>query len=296
MGYCGVVLQRKEFPACAAVSKPVCRKGDLSVAPVLTWEKFVLAEAAAQAPASLAAMAALPLLLFSNLHRNHDPPESYMRAWREAADSGHAEAQLLVGICFHRGLGVTKDEKAAADWIAKSAAQGCASALNILGDFFFYSGAGVSQDYKAAFVCYAKAAAQGNTKAQTVLGQCFQRGSGAAQDFTAAAEWYAKAAAKNNADAQYLLGRCFDSGSGVEQDDEAAAELYAKAAATGHSAAEFSIGLCYLEGSGVAKDFALAERWLRKAEAHGQAEACLYIFRISRERAAADAAAARPHG
>jgi hypothetical protein len=51
VGYCGTEHQRKDWKE----HKRVCRAGEFGVVPVLTWEQRMLAEAAAAAPASLAA-------------------------------------------------------------------------------------------------------------------------------------------------------------------------------------------------------------------------------------------------
>ena len=282
VGYCGAGHQRKDWPA----HKLVCRKGEFGIVPALTWEQRVLAEAAAAAPAALAAKSAWPPIADWDLKRNGAPPTKIMRAWRKAAAGGHAVAQLNLGICFFMGLGVAKDEKAGAGLLAQSAAQGCAGAQCTLGL--------ITQDVKAAFVCFAKAAAQGSANAAFSLGLFFEQGCGATQDFKAAAKWFAVAAAKNVADAQYKLGCLLNTGVGVSQDSVAAATWFAKAAAQGHAGAQHNLGVAYFKGAGVALDFELADRWFRKAAAQGQRDAINALARIQRARA--DAAAARPRG
>jgi TPR repeat protein len=51
-----------------------------------------------------------------------DPAEA-VRWYRTAADAGHAEGQYHLGRMLARGVGVEKDEAAAADWYRKAAAQ-----------------------------------------------------------------------------------------------------------------------------------------------------------------------------
>ena len=230
VGYCGAEHQRKDWPS----HKAVCRKGEFGVAPVLSWEQRMLAEAAAAAPASHAARAALPPIPSWNLRLDGAPPTKIMRAWRKAADSGHSQAQVGIGICYEFGKGVTEDHKAAAEWYAKAAAQGNAIAQCSLG-FLYEYGKGVAKDFKAAAAWHAKAAAQGNVNAQYILGHFYENGAGVAQDFKAAASWYAKAAAQGDAAAQYNLGNLYDHGKGVAQDFKAAAAWFAKAAASGNA-------------------------------------------------------------
>jgi TPR repeat protein len=203
VGYCGAEHQRKDWPA----HKAVCRKGEFGVVPVQSWEQRMLAEAAAAAPASLAATAALPPISHWNVERDGAPPTKIMRAWLKAAEGGHANAQFMLGHCFYDGKGVAKDFKAAAEWYAKAAAQGHASGQRSLG-FHYAIGKGVAQDFKAAAAWYAKAAAAGDAMAQFNLGVHYEHGIGVAQDFKAAAAWYAKAAAQGHADAAVRRDAC----------------------------------------------------------------------------------------
>ncbi len=230
VGYCGAEHQRKDWPA----HKAVCRKGEFSVVPVLSWEQRMLAEAHAAAPASLAAFAALPPIPVWDLEHDGAPPAKIMRAWRKLAESGHAGAQFFLGYFCGFGTGVAKDAVAAAEWYTKAAAQGHAGAQFNLG-LRYENGKGVAQDFKAAFAWYTKAAAQGLALAQFSLGVLYENGMGVAQDFKAAAAWYAKAAAQGDASAQYNLGLLYETGTGVTQDFKAAAAWYAKAAAQGVS-------------------------------------------------------------
>jgi TPR repeat protein len=160
----------------------------------------MLAEAHAAAPASLAATAALPPIPHWNVERDGAPPTKILRAWRKAAEGGHARAQNTLGYCFDFGKGIAVDCKVAADWYAKAAAQGFASAQYNLG-VFYEKGRGVEQDSKAAVAWYAKAAAQGHAVAQFNLGVFYAKGEGIAQDFKTAAAWFEKAAAQGDADA-----------------------------------------------------------------------------------------------
>ena len=229
VGYCGAEHQKKDWPA----HKAVCRKGEFRVVPVLTWEQRMLAEATAAAPASLAAMAALPPIPEWNVVRDGAPPTKIMRAWQKSAESGHARAQCDLGFCYNFGKGVAKENHVVgAEWYAKAAAQGLSSAQFNLG-ICYEHGIGVLQDLKAAATLYAQAAAQGFKSAQYNLGVLYEKGWGVTQNFEAAADWYAKAAAQGHASAQYNLGGLFHNGKGVAQDDAAAAAWCAKAAAQG---------------------------------------------------------------
>jgi TPR repeat protein len=268
VGYCGAEHQRKDWPA----HKAVCHKGEFGVVPVLSWEQRMLAEAHAAAPASLSATAALPPIPLWNVKHDGAPPTKIMRAWRKAAEGGHAGAHFRLGYCYDHGKGVAKDAVTAAEWYAKAAAQGNAAAQMNLG-LYYHIGKGVAQDVKTAAAWYARAAAQGHTGAQCNLGVLYVHGLGVAQDVKAAAAWYAKAAALGDASAQINLGLLYQNGTGVAQDFKAAAAWYAKAAAKGHSIAQRNLGISYEHGNGVAQDFKAAAAWYAKAAAQGDLDA-----------------------
>ncbi len=246
VGYCGAEHQKKDWPT----HKSVCRKGETRVVPVLSWEQRMLAEAHAAAPASLAATAALPPIPEWNIGLDGAPPAKIMRAWRKAADGGHAWAQLKLGVCYELGKGVAKDA-AAAEWYAKAAAQGFAAAQFNLGNLYF-NGKGVARDFKAAAAWFAKAAAQGNADAQFNLGLLYFNGTGVAQDFEAAASLFAKAAVQGHASAQFNLGVSYEHGTGVARDDKTAAEWYVKAAAQGVSNAPARRDACLARAAAAA--------------------------------------------
>ena len=289
VGYCGAAHQRTDWPA----HKAVCRAGEFSVVPVLSWEQRMLAEAYAAAPASLAAMVALPPIPEWDIERDGAPPTKIMRAWRKAADGGHALAQFKLGFCNYYGKGVARDAVAAAEWYAKAAAQGYADAQCNLG-VLYQNGVGVAQELKTAAAWCAKAAAQGKAVAQFNLGVFYENGTGVAQDFKAAAAWYTKAAAQGYADAQMRLGLFYDIGKGVVQDFKAAAAWYAHAAAQGNAFAQINLGLLYEDGRGVVQDFKAAAAWYAKAASSRGSDALLRRDAcLARAAAAAAAAASR---
>jgi TPR repeat protein len=271
VGYCGAAHQRKDWPS----HKAVCRKGEFGVAPVLSWEQRILAEAHAAAPASIAATAALPPLPAWDLGRDGVPPTKIMRNLRKAADGGHALAQHSLGFCYEFAKGVAKDHKTAVKWYAKAAAQGNAQAQSNLG-VCYVNGTGVAQDATTAFEWIAKAAAQGFAKSQCILGTFFCNGTGVAENAALAFEWYAKAAAQGNAQAQHNVGAFYANGKGVARDDKAALAWFSKAEVQGDFLSQFALGQMHEHGKGVAKDFAAAAAWYAKAAAsgHPKAPAC----------------------
>jgi TPR repeat protein len=147
------------------------------------------------------------------------PPEDVARyiAIKAAADQGHAQSQIYLGLCFQSGRGVARDEVEALKWFRKAADQGFAIA-------------------------------------QAFLGGCYANGSCVAKDEVEAAKWYRKAADQGLSQAQFLLGTCYVAGRGVAKDEAEGMQWYRKAADQGHVHALFEMGRFYADGLVVSKD------------------------------------------
>ena len=271
VGWCSVAHQKAHWKAG---HKAACAPAETRLVPVLSWEQRIMAEAAAAAPASLAATAKLAPIPQWDLIRDGAPPTAFLKAWRTAAQGGHAGAQCALGYYNALGAGATQDMKRAVEWYAKAAAQGQANAQYNLGVCYDH-GKGVAQDCKLAVEWYAKAAAQGESGAQYNLGVHYELGLGVAQDIKLAFEWFCKAAVQGGASAQFNLGVCYERGEGVAQDFKLAADWYGKAAAQGFAKAQLNLGHCHELGKGVAQDFKVAADYYSKAAAQGVAEAAV---------------------
>ena len=77
--------------------------------------------------------------------------------YRAAAETGDAEAQFNLGLCYHYGRGVAKNLTEAVKWYRKAAEQGHVKAQANLGECYYF-GQGVKQDFKEAAYWYRKAA------------------------------------------------------------------------------------------------------------------------------------------
>jgi TPR repeat protein len=235
-------------------------------------------------------------------------PAEKIENYRKAAEKGDAIAQYLLGYCYAKGEGVSKDLAEAVKWYRKAAEQGDADAQYALG-YRYENGEGVAKDAAQAAKWYRKAANQGDAIAQHNIGRCYAEGNGVPKDeteaakwfrkaaeqgfapaqqvigaynaigrgiprnYTEAAKWYRKAAEHGSADAQHLLGSCYANGEGVHKDVTEAVKWYRKAAEQGFASAQFDLGLCYRSGRGVSKDSAKAAEWYRRAANQGDASA-----------------------
>ena len=135
----------------------------------------------------------------------------------KAAEQGDVNAEYKLGMMYHNGEGVPRDDLQATAWWRKAADQGYAPAQNSLGASY-YDGRGVPQDYAQAVFWGRKAAEQGYAKAQDNLGVSYFHGQGVNQDYAQAVYWYRKAAEQGYAKAQGHLGVLYYQGQGVPQD------------------------------------------------------------------------------
>jgi TPR repeat protein len=184
--------------------------------------------------------------------------------FRKSAEQGLAQAQGYLGSCYARGEGVTQDFAEVVKWSRKAADQGDGRGQNNLG-LCYADGKGVGKDYAEAVKWYRKAAEQNFDVAQFNLGGCYFSGKGVAKDYTEAVKWCRKAAEQNYAMGQCALGACYTTGQGVAKDYAEAVKWYRKAAEQNYAMGQCALGDCYLNGQGVAKDYAEAVKWYRKA-------------------------------
>jgi TPR repeat protein len=144
---------------------------------------------------------------------------------RESAAVGSSFGLYVIGICYFKGIVVSKDKIEAGKWFFLAAEKKHENSQLQLG-VMFQSGQGVTHNYTEAMQWYLLAATQGNAEAQISLGEMFACGFGVAQDNAEAVRWYRLAAAQGVANGQYLLGTMFEYGKGVAQDDAEAKKWY----------------------------------------------------------------------
>ena len=73
--------------------------------------------------------------------------------YRKAAEQGNATAQNNLGILYHEGQGVAKNDRVAADWLSKAANQGNASAQYNLSELYAH-GEGRPRNMVIAYALY----------------------------------------------------------------------------------------------------------------------------------------------
>lgn len=185
---------------------------------------------------------------------------------RAAAARGEPDAEYQLGLRYVGGLGVARDDVAAAAWFRRAAEKGLARAQYNLGAMYAV-GLGVEQDDVQAARWVRMAAERGVAEAQYDLGMFYASGAGVEQDPSEAARWHREAAAQGHARAQFCLGAMYRIGRGVPRDDARAAKWYRNAADQGLAEAQHNLGVMYALGEGVPRDLVQAYQWLNLAAA-----------------------------
>lgn len=185
-------------------------------------------------------------------------------ALKQLAERGSADAQFELGIRMLGGEGLPKDEKGAAEWLQKAAAQSNLPAMNALGTMS-EEGVGVPKDEKKAFEWYKKAAQYGLPLAQQNLAECYDLGKGVDKSAEEATKWLQRAANQDFPPAMAQYAWKLEHGEGTSKNIREAAVWYLKAAQQGLVGAMTHLAYLYYTGQGVPLDYLRAEAWYRLA-------------------------------
>lgn len=109
--------------------------------------------------------------------------------YQRAAEKGVPDAQYLLGEYYYDETHLEKNDSLATHWLSLAAAQGHASAQNLLGIIHEKSG-----DYSIASLWYRRAVENGSGAARVNLGTCYLYGYGVQQDIPAALSLFREAA------------------------------------------------------------------------------------------------------
>ena len=156
---------------------------------------------------------------------NNDYGEA-VKWYRKAAENGYEAAQReLAEFDFTFFWPVNRqDFEEAVKWRRKAAEQDQNDAQVSLGKCL-YRGIGVKQDFEEAAVWLRKAAESHRPEAQTLLGNMYRNGEGVPKDDEQAVYWYRRAADWGDSEAQYRLALCLLDGIGVPKNTAEAIRL-----------------------------------------------------------------------
>lgn len=124
----------------------------------------------------------------------------------ETAQAGHPRAQAVLGIIYSQGRGQAVDNKQAAMWYGKAAAQGHRAAQFSLGNLYL-EGDGVPKDQVKAVQLYRQSADQGFPHAEFHLGLAYEFGwGGLPRDRRMAIKWLDRASRHKHGQAGWIVG------------------------------------------------------------------------------------------
>ncbi len=166
-----------------------------------------------------------------------------IRGWfKLQAALGDSTAAYRLAVCFAIGLGGTRDDHCAVEWLLK--------------------------------------ASPGVAAAQLLLGQMLLEGRGITRDETIARGWIERAAATGSIYARVALAELLASGRGGDPNPAAALSLFLEAARNGHLGALYAVGAMYNGGHGIVRDDGLAREWLLRAAEAGHPTAKAMVFQM----------------
>jgi len=156
-----------------------------------------------------------------------------MKEFKQLAEEGHAPSQFSLGLMYHLGRGVDKDQAVAYEYYKQSALKEHPPALNNIG-MMYLNGDYVAQNRDVAFRLFQKASTT-HAQAMDNLGQCFENGWGVDRNIRRAREMYQLSGENGYIKGWYHLGQLFEKGyPDTPKNDDTAVEWYIKAAEKKH--------------------------------------------------------------
>ncbi len=162
---------------------------------------------------------------------NNNDVEKAIKYYQLAADQGHDEAMVRLGVIYLR----QSEEE------------------------------GQKTLYEKALELIEKSANLGNAKAQCLIGVHYKE----TGNYAKAKGWLEKAAQQDIAGAWLLLGDMYEEGLGVRKDASKATEHYLKSAELGDNEAQCKLAGKYFQGNGCDKDYKESYKWMQLAAENG---------------------------
>ena len=133
--------------------------------------------------------------------------------YRQAAESGNEQAQLVTGYRLASGQGVEANTRESLFWYLLAAEKDLPEAQHALAEAYLLQES-TEENLQEAVAWLRKAAKQGYAKSQSLLGSLYAGGQGVPKDNRQAASWWLKAAEQGDVDAQFNLGQMLETGGG----------------------------------------------------------------------------------
>ena len=185
--------------------------------------------------------------------------------YRRAAEKGHCSGQARWGKALMHGIGVDANPSDGETWLRRAALAGDPEAAVALGDFHA-TGGNLSPNRAEAASWFRRAAEAGHKGAARSLGLLYFAGDGVPHDPEQGMQWLRISAAAGDGPARAELGNLLLIGSIGEEDDRVRIyKGFEQAATSGDLVAAYNCAVCLFHGVGVARDDREAALWLRKA-------------------------------
>ncbi len=126
---------------------------------------------------------------------NDNNGDKAFKWFQKAAEKGNINAEIELGKCYEKGIGVDIDNKTAFNYFYKAGCKGSSRAQRRVAHCY-HRGIGVDRDPMLAFVWYQSAAEEGDAEAQYKTGLYYEKGRIVKKNLEEALEWYIKAADK----------------------------------------------------------------------------------------------------
>ncbi|GBB88340.1 hypothetical protein RclHR1_01490021 [Rhizophagus clarus] len=136
--------------------------------------------------------------------------------------------EVIVGIFYHEGFGIDKNENTAFEWYMKASRKNDINGHYEVGYCYSYE-CGVKKNYDKAFEYFQRAADGELNIALHYLAKCYEYGHGTQKDNLKVFELYKKSAEKGFVPSQYPLARFYEEGvEGTQQNLKEALKWYKK--------------------------------------------------------------------
>lgn len=212
--------------------------------------------------------------------------------WKPA-NSGDAEAQFKLGVCYRDGIQISADDSIATKWFEKSASQGNHEAEYAYAEMLSRDLKSSEATNKKIVGLLQKAVAANHTKAKTLLGKFLYTGKGVDEDYDRSVELWEQAVKAGDLDAKCELAGYHFTGRGMfnsGKDQDKALKEWQDAASAGHIESSYKLGKYYAGGSGLfssGKDVGKAKQYLLTAAKAGHRQAMAELANVLQDSDAA---------
>jgi TPR repeat protein len=190
--------------------------------------------------------------------------EAAAELYRRAAEKGHRSGQARWGKALMHGIGVDANPSDGETWLRRAALAGDSEAAAALGDLHA-AGGNLPPNHAEAASWFRRAAEAGHKSAARSLGLLYFAGAGVPYDPEQGMRWFRISAAAGDGPARSELGNLLLTGMGEEDDRVRIYKGFEQAAASGDLVAAYNCAVCLSHGVGVARDDREAALWLHKA-------------------------------